>query len=328
MSTELSVHPGGESLLAGWGAKPLTVAVGILTYKRQQQLDILLHQLADQQTACNGYGIQTTIIVIDNDPAGSAHSIVARHAGVRYVSESTPGIAAGRAKCQEEARGLHLLQFVDDDEIPEPSWLMRMISAWSQYGRPAAVAGSVTPQFCGAIDPWIEAGGFFNRRQLPCGSEVSSAPAGNLLLDLGQLDAFGVRFDTSLGLHGGEDTLLTRQLKLAGGRIVFCPHAVVHDLVPADRATRSWVLKRAWHHGSVGVMLDLRALDRPKRTFHRIEFIVAGAGRMVAGGGGYVLGVLSHNLRRQARGARLMWRGAGMITAATDRAGAEYQRAD
>lgn len=327
MTAPQTIHRRGLAQLRECDAHPLTVAVGILTYKRQPQLDILLHQLSAQQTMCSRYGIQTTVIVVDNDPAASALATVAKHAGVRYVLESTPGIAASRARCQEEARGLQLLQFVDDDEIPEPSWLMHMISAWSQYGRPAAVAGSVSPRFCGAIDPWIEAGGFFNRRQLSCGSEVSTAPAGNLLLDLGQLDALGVRFDASLGFHGGEDTLLTRQLKLAGGRIVFCPHAVVHDLVPPDRATRSWVLKRAWHHGSVSVMLDLRALERPKRTVRRLEVIVAGAGRVVAGGGGYVLGILSRNLRRQAEGAKLMWRGAGMIAAATDCASAEYQRA-
>ena len=60
---------------------------------------------------------------------------------------------------------------------------------------------------CGAFDSWEAADG----------ARVRSADTGNLLLDLGRVRALDLRLDPRYGLTGGEDSLFTRSLTLAGG---------------------------------------------------------------------------------------------------------------
>ena len=60
----------------------------------------------------------------------------------------------------------------------------------------------------------------------------------------------GLRFDPRYGLTGGEDSLFTRSLSLAGATIRFATGAVVDKRVAPERATRDWVLRRSFRAGS------------------------------------------------------------------------------
>ncbi len=77
-------------------------------------------------------------------------------------------------------------------------------------------------EYAAEPDPWIKAGRFFDRRRLPSGTQIEVAATNNLLLDLRQVRAFGLRFDEALGLSGGSDTLFTRELHGRGGVLVWC----------------------------------------------------------------------------------------------------------
>ena len=203
--------------------------------------------------------------MIDNDPAGRAGP-VARSIGsehVRYVVEPEPGISAGRNRALDETADRDLLVFIDDDEQPLDGWLTALLDTWSDT-RAAAVMGRVVSKFEGELDPWVAAGEFFRRRRMKTGTEITVAAAGNLLLDLNQVRALGVRFDNNLGLSGGEDTLFSRLLVRRGGRMVWCDESVADDYVPADRVTRQWVRNRAWSHGNTASVIDLYLADGPR----------------------------------------------------------------
>lgn len=225
-----------------------SAVVAVLTYRRVEWLPALLAELEAQ--ACT-VEPRADVVVIDNDPDGSAATTVAAWAGrgIRYVHEPRPGISAARNRALAEAGGADLLVFIDDDEMPSPGWLAHLVTAWSQW-RCAAVAGPVPARFLGPADAWVTGSGAFDRRRLPTGATVAGAGAGNLLLDLGQVRRLGLAFDERFGLTGGEDTLFTHALVRSGAEIRWCDEAEAIEFVPPDRLTRAWVLRRSFRSGS------------------------------------------------------------------------------
>jgi hypothetical protein len=139
--------------------------------------------------------------------------------------------------------------FIDDDELPRPGWLSTLVGAWREW-RCAAVTGPVVSLFPGPVDPWVAGSGTFDRARRRTGARLQGGASNNLLLDLAQVRALGLRFDERLGLTGGEDTLFTHSLARAGAVVRWCDEAEVEEAVPADRLTRSWVRRRCFRSGS------------------------------------------------------------------------------
>ena len=306
----------------------LHVTIAVPTFHRPGELRVLLPMLQAQAAEVDAAGGTTTdVLVVDNDPLGSGRTS-AQEAGVRYVVEPHPGIAAARNRALDESAGSRLLAFIDDDEHPHPGWLRELIRVWRE-SEPALVAGRVVAEFERPPSRWIEAGRFFVRRSLPTGTALTVAAAGNLLLDLDQVRASGVRFALDLGLSGGEDTLFSRQLARAGYRLVWCDESVITDLVPAARITRRWVLRRAWSHGNSAAVASVRLADGALgRALARVKAAAGGAGRVVLGVGRTALGLVVRSPAHQARGSRAAYRGAGMVWAAFGGVYQEYARPD
>jgi glycosyltransferase involved in cell wall biosynthesis len=97
------------------------------------------------------------IVVVDNDPAGSAETIVAEIAAgassapIRYVNEKRPGISHARNTGVVAAAGRYLV-FLDDDEEPVPDWLASFVTTIRESGADLAV-GPVYPRFTAANTP-------------------------------------------------------------------------------------------------------------------------------------------------------------------------------
>lgn len=258
------------------------VVVGVPTYRRPGQLAALLAVLADQVAHL---GRPARIAVVDNDPATSARPAVEALAtvGVTYHVEARPGVAAARNRLLDVAGDAAALVFIDDDQMPCPGWLEALVDAWTRWGC-AAVAGPVRWELPEPTDPWVVASGRFARRDRPTGSFRPGAGTGNLLVDLDLVRAAGLRFDDRYGLSGGEDTLFTRAMVAAGGRIRWCDTAEVAEAVPPSRATRRWVLDREVRSGSVWarVQLDLAAGRGARWRTHAV-LAVRAAWRAVRG---------------------------------------------
>lgn len=329
------------------GAEPgperprLTVAV--LTYLRNAYLAELLPALVEQAESAAGRA-RTRILVVDNDPAGGAEQTAraaaraaraARSGGAEpdgaepeivYVHEPEPGIVAGRNRALDESGRERLLVFIDDDELPRPGWLAALLDARERHGC-AAVTGPTPPVFETAPDPWVAACGAFDSWEAADGARVRSADTGNLLLDLGRVRALDLRFDPRYGLTGGEDSLFTRSLTLAGEEIRFAAGAVVDKRVPARRARRDWVLRRAHRSGFTWARVRIDTADRA-RTALRLGYAAKGlarAGRegalaLLARAGGDVASRAVHEVG--ARG------GLGMVVGALGGSVAEYGRKD
>jgi succinoglycan biosynthesis protein ExoM len=312
-------------------ADTVRVTVAVPTFRRPDDLRTLLPSLLDQAREVRAgtagrYAVD--VLVVDNDPDGGAATTVAEvpAAELRYVHEPTPGIAAVRNRALTEAADATLLAFIDDDERPEPGWLTALLDTWSVTGA-AAVSGVVLAEYAGELDPWIRAGDFFVRRRMPTGTPIDVAACGNLLLDLVQVRAFGLRFEPALGLGGGEDTLFSRALVRAGGRMVWCDESAAVDRVPAERMTRAWVLTRAWSHGNAAVLTELRLTSgAAARLRVRVAGLTRGLLRVGGGALRWCWGLLRRSDRHQARGLRALLRGAGMVGGACGLVFEEYAR--
>ncbi len=316
------------------------ITIAMLTYRRNtwlaQVLPLLVEQAAgvgDVRTGA-GAGVQARIVIVDNDPAAGAAPVVAaaqeiaQDAGVElvHVHEPTPGIVAGRNRALEEAAHSEALVFIDDDELPGPGWLEALVETWRAHGC-AAVTGPTPPVFMVQPTAWVRGSGVFDSWDAPDGAVVRSADTGNLLVDLAVVRRLGLRFDPRYGLTGGEDSLFTRRLTLGGGEIRFATAAVVVKRVPASRATRAWVLRRAFRSGSswARVRIDTAEHRLPLRLAYSLKGLakagVEGAGSLSArlrgdaaararrevscrGGLGMAAGALGARVREYKRPAR------------------------
>ncbi|MCU1564029.1 MAG: glycosyl transferase family 2 [Arthrobacter sp.] len=301
------------------------VVIAVLTYLRPARLQALLPVLVRQaaEAPC-----RTRVLVVDNDPEASARSIVdsPEFGPVGYICEPRPGIGAARSRALREARGARLLAFIDDDEIPSAGWLRSLLETHRRT-EAAAVVGPVVSEFAAKPEEWIVSGGFFVRRRLPTGTEVSVAATNNLLIDLEQIARLGVDFDSRFGLTGGEDTLFTRQIVQRGGKIVWCDEALVTDLVPEDRSTRKWVLQRAFSSGNTWSQVSLElAGGGYKRLEGHCRLMGAGCVRSVGGALRFAFGLATSSVADKAKGLRTLARGAGMITGVFGYSYQEYGR--
>ena len=315
----------------------LAVRIAVLTYKRPADIEAALPRLAAQAESVQAESgpdgaVLADIVVVDNDPAGSARGFVetfaqASSVSVRYENETTPGISAARNRALATADGVDLLVFIDDDERPSDRWLAQLLQTWREH-RSAAVVGPVVSEYEVEPDAWVQSGRFFDRRRLPTGTVLDVAATNNLLLDLHQVRAMDLTFDPAFGITGGGDTMFTRTLHRRGGVLIWCDEAVVIDVVPASRVTRDWVLQRAFRSGSSWSVTSVKLAESSRdRALVKLRLTGRGAVRVLGGGARLVGGTLGRSMAQRARGQRTIARGAGMVSGAWGFVYAEYKRA-
>jgi glycosyltransferase involved in cell wall biosynthesis len=226
------------------------VSVCICTYNRPEPLQRLLAALGAQDTADS---FTFSVVVVDNDQFESARPVVSEHARrapipVSYWVEPRQNIALARNKSVENASG-DFVAMIDDDEVPPPDWLRRMIEAIEVHAADGVLA-PVLPRFSITPPEWIVRGRFFERPALPTGTVLrwKQTRTGNALLRRRIFAEEGQRFRAEYAT-GSEDREFFRRMIAAGKRFVWCAEAAVEEVVPAERCRRAYLLKRALRRG-------------------------------------------------------------------------------
>ena len=313
-------------------APSLRVRIAVLTYRRLGDIAVALPLLRDQAMSAVDERTEVDIVVIDNDPDGSACQLVtsfaSEHPGVavHYENETTPGISAARNRALATAGDHDVLVFIDDDERPTPRWLASLLATYREH-RSAVVVGPVISEFEAEPERWVQAGRLFSRPRMPSGTQVDVAATNNLLLDLHQIRALGLEFDPRFGLSGGSDTMFTRELHRAGGVMIWSDEAVVIDVVPQHRSTRQWVMLRAVRNGTTWSTVALALTkSRSGRARLRLNLSSKGLVRIAWGLSRGLFGIVTRSAFHQARGLRIAARGAGLVLGAWGFVYQEYKR--
>jgi succinoglycan biosynthesis protein ExoM len=240
------------------------VAITISTFARPAMLAELLASLAAMAVPPDG---EVSVIVVDNDAAGSARAMVdaARLPWpVDYAIEPERNIslARNRGVAMAISRGAEALAFIDDDEVAAPRWLEELVRV-QQETQADVVTGPVIGRCPAGAPSWMTRGELFTRdRRLPSGSPVPMAETANALVARKALlpDRIEGPFDPAFGRSGGGDSEFFLRLRAAGARIVWADGAEVYETVPASRASAGWLLRRAFREGNCGVRAERAAM--------------------------------------------------------------------
>jgi succinoglycan biosynthesis protein ExoM len=231
------------------------ICICICTYLRPQLLEQLLAKLQGQETA----GLfDYSIVVVDNDKQQSARRTVeswARKSRIllRYDVEPEQNIALARNKAVAHAEG-DFAAFIDDDENPVDEWLLRMYRTLLNY-QADGVFGPVLPRFVEPPPPWMIKAGLFERPRYPeTGAVINwkQTGMGNVLVRRSVLDQVEGPFLREFG-SGGEDVDFFRRATGLGKVFVWCGEATVYEVVPPERTSLAFQLRRALLRGKASL---------------------------------------------------------------------------
>jgi succinoglycan biosynthesis protein ExoM len=235
------------------------VAVCVCTYRRPAQLTRLLDSLLAIERPTS-----TAFVIVDND--GTDRDVERRVRAfasacpdrVEFVVERRPGICAARNSAVKSARrmGAGLIAMLDDDEWASVHWLAELLRTRATTGAPV-VGGPVEPVFSEGRAPpapyrrlWsVPPGCVHGRTYVYC--------TANCLIEMPTLDALGeTPFDDRFGLTGGEDSALFRRLFFSGVKMAWAAGAALFQEFPPERADTSWIRRRWYRQGNIGVVCE------------------------------------------------------------------------
>jgi glycosyltransferase involved in cell wall biosynthesis len=258
----------------------IETTVVIPSYRRPRELAGALASVLAQQ----GLRAPYEIVVVDNDPDGTAAPVVAAAAKhgdwpIRYVREARPGISHARNTGVAQARGRYLA-FLDDDEEADPHWLAQLLATIERFQAAAAV-GPVLPRFAhdaAQIDAYRRRV-YTRDARIKTGTPLLRWNIGNSLFDKARCFVEPEPFLPRLGRTGGEDTVFLRQLTRRGERLVWCAEAVVWETVPPERLAPDYLLRRAFR-GAQTTTFTCAAV-RPREWRRALSLMAVGGAQAV-----------------------------------------------
>lgn len=230
---------------------PGDVAVIIPTLRRPDGLRDALRSVFAQQAIADR---MAQIVVVDNDPTGSARDLVeSLQAETLWplicVHAPVPGVATAR-NVGLAATQSPLIAFLDDDEVASPGWLAALLEGQTQTGADV-VFGPITGRAPSA-EPWLRPylERFFGR-QGPATTQAIGQPwgCGNSLMVRATALPGPAPFNTASDQAGGEDDALFAALSARGGTFGWAADAWVEEFAPPHRATLRYTLARAFAYG-------------------------------------------------------------------------------
>jgi succinoglycan biosynthesis protein ExoM len=222
----------------------IRISVCLCTYRRES-LMATLKGLAVQQLPST---VLVDIVVVDSDANGSAQpQIDLARAQLPITINSfvatRPGVAEARNMAVSKATG-DWLAFIDDDEVPEPDWLEKLLACAKVYDA-QVVFGEVRTLYPIESPDWIRENDLFGKSLAPTGTLVKHGPTCNTLLARAAIANETHIFDVAYGTTGGEDTEFFYRLSNKGVRMVTCCEAIVSETVEKHRLNQTFILKKA-----------------------------------------------------------------------------------
>jgi glycosyltransferase involved in cell wall biosynthesis len=235
------------------------VSIVIATHNREALLAQTLRALAGQRWPRDRF----EIIVADNRSTDDTRQVIAAAAArpgaptIRSLYVAEPGKSFAVNAALGVASG-DVFLFTDDDVLPEPTWMDRLVAALEETGADFA-AGRILPRWEAAPPAWLSPALYGvlaipdngvtrlaiaadANQIMPIGANMALRRSvidriGGLRVDLGKLDRT---------LRTGEDHEFFLRMLHAGFRGVYEPDALVRHWVPRERLERGYF--RRWLH--------------------------------------------------------------------------------
>jgi glycosyltransferase involved in cell wall biosynthesis len=217
-----------------------------------------------QDVELSGYNPQgVELIVVDNSPNPETEAICQRAAprlpiAIHYVTEHRSGITYARNRAVEVAldRGADFVAFIDDDDQPQPDWLIQLLDRQAVTGSDLVfgtwVLDSLMPQ-------WARESGIFRspvkakhankggRYGLPGCASTCNALVGRSILE--RVATTGPVFSHAFRFSGGEDKDFFIRAGNLGAKLASADMSVIHRNHEPDRYTARGLLKRGFKNG-------------------------------------------------------------------------------
>lgn len=242
------------------GAREIdSIDIGVCTFRRS----LLAQTLRSLDRLDLPPGYRVSILVADNDDAPTAQPLVAALADeiglpVRYHHCPARNISLARNTCLEHSDA-RFMAFIDDDEEAAGNWLGELLNVM-EAEKADVVLGPVRAEYGDEAPDWMRRGDFHSTFPVVVKGAIRTGYTCNVLLRMASPAISTRRFSLAKGRSGGEDTEFFHAVHRAGGKIAYASEAWVHEAVPADRASLSWLASRRFRSGQThGHLLAERA---------------------------------------------------------------------
>lgn len=255
-----------------------SVSIIIPTFRRPE------HALEAVRSAlAQSCGAAFEVVLVDNDPAGSALEPMRALGDPRILVAHEPraGVANARNAGLRAARG-DLIAFLDDDEIAPPNWLAELLCVQSDRQADVVFGPVRTKLVTKPRDHEAYFNVFFARDPGHAEGVIDVFyGCGCSLVRRAALPS-AEPFSSERNEIGGEDDLLFQAMEAAGARFAWAPNAFVWETPEPSRLTLAYTLRRAFAYGQGPAT---KAWTGPKRDLSAIAFWMAiGAGQSVVYG--------------------------------------------
>jgi len=233
----------------------MNISICVCTRKRREGLRKLLHSFSEMLIPP---GSNVRIIVVENDKEEVSEGIIEEFSSVTkfkldYYLEPRQGIVYARNRSIKEAGDCDFCCFTDDDQIVSTDWLAELLKCQHEFNSDG-VAGPTKPYFTGKVPMYIQ--NFHQPKTYQYGTIVDSAFTGCLLISKKYLDMLDGPFEIRLNFSGGEDSFLTKQITELGGVIRYNPDAIAFEIIPEDRVTVGFVIRRTFRTSNTRLIIN------------------------------------------------------------------------
>jgi GT2 family glycosyltransferase len=242
----------------------INISICICTRKRQEGLKRLLDSIENLELPPE---TDIRIIIVENDSENFTENFIRGFSSkskfrISYHLEPRIGIVFARNRSVKESGECDFCCFTDDDQIVSANWLVELLKCQHDFNADG-VAGPTKPCFIERVPAYIE--NFHQPNTYPYGTIVESAFTGCLLIRKKYLNKLSGPFDTRLNFSGGEDSFLTKEITELGGIIRFNPDAIAYEIIPENRSTIKYVIKRKYTTSNTELLIKSRSYKNFKK---------------------------------------------------------------
>jgi glycosyltransferase involved in cell wall biosynthesis len=244
------------------------VSIIIATFNRAEQLRYVVQQLESQQAISE---LSTELVLVDNNSTDHTPEVLKSYKQssrlpVTIVRETKQGSNHARNAGIQNAKG-QILIFTDDDVEFTKTWLSDFVGYMYLHPECNIATGKVTPKFENAEPPWLtdELLPYYGHQDYGNAAIDLCFPKFPVEMNMAIRASVFSRYGTfSPAISRNDKTLMSNDAKLffchlakAGETVRYIPNAHLYHLIPKERATADWILRRVFWQGVSDVAFDV-----------------------------------------------------------------------